>query len=136
MEPLQLDWSTAEVSDGELTVGLSEKPPKEWRDTFERTTVLLGGGRWEVALKKGSVQVAAVRQGDEDRVRGLLEGAALEANATLVSEQELFEGRSDDDDEEEEQEAASDPDASEPSRDEELTGRFREFAHEREDVDG
>ncbi len=28
-----LDWSTAEVSDAKLTVGLSAKPRKEWRES-------------------------------------------------------------------------------------------------------
>ena len=128
MEQLQLDWSTAEVSDGKLAVGLSGKPPNKWRDTFERTATLLGGG-WTVALspKKGSVQVSSVQPGDEERVRQFLEGAVLEANTTLVSEQELFDGQP-----AEEQEDEPDSEAPEPSRDEQLTGRFREFAQEPE----
>jgi hypothetical protein len=133
MEQVQLDWSTAEVSDGKLAVGLSGKPPKKWRDTFQRTALLLGAGRWEVALrsKPPSVQVMSVQPGDEDRVRQFLEGAVLEANATLVGEQELFEGGPGDDREEDE----PDSDEPEPSHDEALTGRFREFAREQEDDD-
>jgi hypothetical protein len=113
MEQVQLDWSTAEVSDGRLNVGLSDKPPKEWRNAFERTVTLLGARKWDVTLdtKKGSVQVASVQGGDEERVRQLLEGAALEANATLVSEQELFDGEPVDDDEQE-----PESDGPEPSR--------------------
>lgn len=34
-EQVKLDWSTAEVSDGELTVGLNAKPPKQWQEAFE-----------------------------------------------------------------------------------------------------
>jgi len=129
MEPLQLDWSTAEVSDATLTVGLSQKPPKKWRETFERTAVLLSSDRWAVTVnsKKGSVQVAAVEAGDEDRVRQFLEGAVLEANTTLVSEDELFDT-----------EAAEDlQDEAEPeqSPDEEQTDRFREYAREPEGGD-
>jgi hypothetical protein len=128
-EQPKLDWSTAEVSDGELTIGLTAKPPKEWRDTFERTAALLGAGNWEVTLrpKKGSVQIASVRPGEEERVRQFVEGVVLEANRALVSEQELYEGQPADDDDE------LDSDA--PSRDEELTGRFRAFAGERGDGD-
>ncbi len=134
-EQLKLDWSTAEVSDGELTVGLSDKPPKEWREVFERTAALLGAGNWEVTLKpkKGSVQVASVSPGDEERVRQFIEGAVLEANATLVSEQELFEGDSTDD--EDDHETEPDTAASEVSRDDELTDHFRAFGREREDAD-
>ena len=73
MEQLNLDWSTADVSDGKLTVALSRKPPKKWRDTFERTAALLSGN-WDVSLnpKKGLVQIASVQPGDEqltDRFR-------------------------------------------------------------------
>jgi hypothetical protein len=131
-EQLQLDWSTAEVSDGELTVSLSAKPPKEWRAAFERTAALLGAGNWEVTLKpkKGSVQIASVAPGDEERVRQFVEGAVLEANTTVASEQELYEGQPADDGEPE-----PDSDTPEPSPDEELTGRFREFAEERGNAD-
>jgi hypothetical protein len=127
MEQLQLDWSTAEVSDGKLTVGLSGKSPKKWRDAFERTAALLGAGTWEVTLnsKKGSVRVASVQPGDAERVRHFLEGVVLEANTTLVSEQELFGSPPVEDDEPEPH-----SDAPEPSRDEELTDRFREFGRE------
>ena len=132
MEQLQLDWSTAQVSDGDLTVELSGKPPKEWRSTFQRTAVLLGADRWKVDLdaKQRSVHVASVRAGDEDRVRQFLEGAVLEANATLVSEQELFENEPAEEDEHE-------PDSDEPERpnDEELTERFREFGGEQAEGD-
>jgi hypothetical protein len=130
MEPLQLDWSTAEVSDGTLSVGLTGKPPKKWRETFERTAVLLSSDRWAVTLnsKKGSVQVAAVDAGDEDRVRQFLEGAVLEANTTLVSEDELFDTQPAEDEEDE----ADDPGR---SPDEEQTGRFREYAQQPEDGD-
>ena len=129
-EQLKVDWSTAEVSDDTLTVSLSAKPPKKWRGAFETTATLLSAGTWEAALnaKKASVQIAPVHPGDEERVRQFLEGTVLQANATLVSENELFEGAAADADEHE-----PDPDAAEPTRDEQLTGRFREFGDEPED---
>jgi hypothetical protein len=128
VEPLKLDWSSAEVSDGQLTVALSGKPPKKWRDTFERTAALLSGN-WDVNLntKKGTVQIASVQPGDEERVRQFAEGVVLEANTTLASEQELF-GNAPAEDENDDQQA--EPDATDPSGDEQLTGRFREFAQE------
>jgi hypothetical protein len=127
MEQLNLDWSTAEVSDGKLTVALSGKPPKKWRDAFERTAALLGGN-WDASLnaKKGSVQITSVQPGDEERVRQFAEGVVLEANTTLVSEQELFDTAPAADDDEQQPE----PDAPEPSRDQRVTDRFREFAQE------
>jgi hypothetical protein len=130
-EQLKVDWSSAEVSDGKLTVALSAKPPKQWRGAFETTTTLLSAGSWETTLnaKKGSVSVTPVQPGDEERVRQFVEGAVLQANATLVSEEELFGTPTDDD------EQTPDPEASEPSRDERLTGRFREFGSEHDDGD-
>jgi hypothetical protein len=118
-EQVQLDWATAEVSDGELTVRLTAKPPKQWRAAFERTAALLGAGNWEVTLKpkKALVQIASVRPGDEERVRQFAEGAVLEANTTLDNESE-----GDDDDQE------SVTNVPEPSSDAQLTDRFRAFA--------
>jgi hypothetical protein len=119
-QTLKLDWSSAEVSDGKLTVGFSAKPPKKWRDSFDRTMALLGHGNWKTALnsRKASVEIASVQLGDEERVRRLLEGAVLEANVTLVGEDALFNDGYVDDDVE-----------TEPSADEEITARFRAFAH-------
>ncbi len=124
-EPVNLDWSTAKVSDGTLTVALDDKPPKQWREAFERTAGLLGTGTWTVAVraKKGLVQIAPVRPGDEERVRQLLEGAVLEANTKATVRAEPSQ---DGDDERAEGEA--DRSDSEPSPDEALADRFRDFA--------
>lgn len=129
-EQVKPDWETAEVSDGALTVALSAEPPKRWRNAFEQTATLLNNGSWTVSLdKKGSVRVDPVEQGDEDRVREFIEGAALEANSTLVGEDELF-GREPADDEDEER--TPEAEAAESTRDEALTERFRAFAGEGE----
>ena len=118
MNTLQLDWSSAEVSDARLTVGFSEKAPKKWRTAFARAVSLLSHDTWEVSeLKPQSVRVSPVRLGEEERVRHFLESAVLEANATLVGEDELFDADVEDEEE-----------ADEPSPDEELTARFRAFA--------
>jgi hypothetical protein len=124
-EQVRLDWTSAVVSDGRLTVGFSRKPPKKWRDVFERTLALLSQERWQTNLnvRGGTVQVGPIAAGDEERVRQLLEGGVLEANTTLVSEAELFEGTGDDE--------LAGPDADDEeeggSPDEELTDRFRSF---------
>ena len=74
-EQVRLDWSTAEVQDGTLTVALEGKLEKGWKNAFARTTALLNGGAWdEVKLKKGKVLVRVISPGDEDRVRQFLEG--------------------------------------------------------------
>jgi hypothetical protein len=132
-EQLQVDWSTAEVSDGQLTVGFSAKPPKKWRAAFERTAALLSSGTWEVTLaaRKGVVEVRPVSADDEERVRQLVEGAVLEANSAIVSESELYGTAAGEDDQNDEEDSHErDEDAAEPSPDEELTTRFRAYADE------
>jgi hypothetical protein len=132
-EPLQLDWSTAEVSDGTLTIALDDKPPKEWRAVFTRTATLLGQGTWEVSLhaKKATVEIATVRAGDEERVRQFLEGLLLEANSRVADEPDPPEHEA------EESDGDGDGDAA-PRRspDETLTDHFRAFADDTADSDG
>jgi hypothetical protein len=126
-EQLRLDWSSAEVSDDTLTVGLSAKPPKGWLASFETTGTLLSGGRWTATVERKAVKVTPVVAGDEDAVRQFVEGAVLEANSTVVDdEQELFGGEPLDDEDD------TDDETAEPSPDEELTGRFRAFAEQTE----
>lgn len=119
-EKVQLDWSSADVSDGTLIVALSDSPPKKWREAFERATALLSHGNWHTRLnrKNHAVKVDPVQLGEEERVRQFLEGALLEANRTIVAEDELFE------------DSGTDGEADEPevSADREMTERFRSFA--------
>jgi hypothetical protein len=122
MEHTQLDWSTAEVQDGTLTVTLDGEPPKEWTSRFKTTVGLLNHGSWEkVQLKKGAISVKTITAGDEDRVRHFLESAVVEANGALApdeSDTDPEDAVEDDDD------AASKQDGP----DTEMTKRFREFA--------
>lgn len=119
-EKVELDWSSAEVTDGTLVVALSDKPPKKWRDAFERAAALLSHGSWHVRLnqRKGAVTLDPVEPGEEERVRQFLEGALLEANRTILAEDELFAA------------PASESDEGQPeiSADEEMAERFRGFA--------
>jgi len=119
-EKVQLDWSSAQVTDGTLVVDLSTRPPKKWREAFERATALLSHGNWSTRLNKrnAAVRLDPVELGEEERVRQFLEGALLEANRTILAEVELFDESGDDGQGED----------SEASPDEELTQRFRAFA--------
>ncbi|HTX08463.1 MAG TPA: hypothetical protein VME22_07615 [Solirubrobacteraceae bacterium] len=111
MEPVTLSWSDAEVNDGELTVPLDGEVPKGWKQSFERTLVLLGSGDWgEVALKKGRVVVADVAPGSEEKLKHHLESVVAQANTTLEDPEEESEGAGEG--------QRSDPDA-------EMTERFR-----------
>jgi hypothetical protein len=118
-EIVELDWSSADVTDATLDVALNGRPPKKWRDAFVRATALLSHGNWNTRLaqRNAAVRLDPVSLGEEERVRQFLEGALLEANRVIVSEDELFESTD-----------GGEIDETEPSEDEELTQRFRAFA--------
>lgn len=118
-EKVELDWSSADVTDGTLVVALSVTPPKKWRDAFDRAAGLLSHGNWTTRLNRrtGAVRIDPVELGQEERVRQFLEGALLESNRTILSEDDLFEDANGG--------SESEP---EPSADDELTQRFRAFA--------
>jgi hypothetical protein len=122
MSGVTLDWSSAEVRDGKLEVGLGGELPRGWKHSFQRTVALLGRGRWgEVTLKKDRVRVHQVEEGSEDRLRHFLESVVLQANA----EHEPPEADADEDPDADE-DADEGPDA-------EMTKRFRSFAGEADD---
>jgi hypothetical protein len=122
-----LDWATAEVDDGQLTVSLDGMPPDEWAERFETTAKLLNHGTWEkVKLKKDEVRVRPVVEGEEDKLRHFLESVVLEANAAVEANAENSEG-ADGDESESEQETGE-----ETSADREMTDRFRRFGETEE----
>ena len=112
-----LDWSTAEVHDGELTVQIAGDPPDGWKDSFNATAALLGGrDLGNVELKKRSVHVDGVTSGNEERIRHLLESTVQQANA---AHPEAL------DDEERPQSGGKSDDG---SADADMADRFRSFA--------
>jgi hypothetical protein len=122
MSGVKLDWSSAEVRDGKLEVGLQGELPRGWKGSFERTAALLGPGHWgTVKLKKDRVRVGDVVEGEESRLHHFLESVVLQANSAHESpEYEADEDRGADEDE---------PDG----LDGEMTKRFRSFARDPED---
>lgn len=89
MEIPRLQWSEAVVEDATLTVPVVGERPKGWRDSFDHTVALLGGGRWgEVRCKSGTVRIEDVPPGEEESVHHFLESVMQQANAKLVAEQE------------------------------------------------
>jgi hypothetical protein len=115
--PIQIDWRTAEVSHGDtLTVALRGELPRGWRKRFAGVVGLLDpdSGRWgDVALRKGKIVVAGVREGAEADLRHLLESALMQVNSDLNS------GHEDDDADED------DPVGEAETR---MSDRFRGFA--------
>lgn len=119
-----MDWSTAEVSDGELVIELEGELPKGWPKSFAATAQMLDRGQWEkVRVKKGSVRVGGVSAGDEERLRHFLESVVQQANADhAVDEQQADEPAEQD---EAERDRAADGDQ---KADAEMTERFRAFS--------
>ncbi len=84
MEDRRLDWSSAEVSGGQLTVPLSGEGSKEWAKQFGWVAERLQGNSadWgEVRASKRSVKVAGVAPGSEPDVRHFLESVLAQVNA-------------------------------------------------------
>lgn len=71
-----MDWGTAEVQDGRLTVALSEGPPKDWIEGLEAVIARLardGAGWVTIELGEKKLYVDAVEVGAEAAVRHLLD---------------------------------------------------------------
>ena len=107
----EIDWGSAEVQDGTLTVRLDGRAGKKWCETVDTILKRLGanGG---IEVKGSKITVPDVRQGKEPDVRHLLESAILQANENL--------GLGETDDDEPEDEGSS--------TDREMTETFRSFA--------
>jgi hypothetical protein len=112
-----LDWSTAVVKEAVLTVELKGKAPSGWKQGFATIVRLLGGGEWgDVAIKKQTVRVKDVVEGQEDKLRHFLDSVVEQANASHPGKPEQSGAET-----EAEPDAADGPDA-------EMTKRFRAFA--------
>ncbi len=122
MDVVTLNWSTAEVKDGKLTVPLDGDVPKGWRKSFETTVKLLGSGDWgEIQVKRDQVRVSDVEPGSEDKLRHHLEAVLAQANA----DHEPDEGEDDEDPDADESEPGAGDEDDGP--DAEMTQRFRSF---------
>ncbi|MBA3746485.1 MAG: hypothetical protein H0W96_03215 [Solirubrobacterales bacterium] len=80
----QLDWSTATVTGGRLTVDFTVRPVAEWIERLEAVVNRLQrpGTPWDaVKVKRARVKVRGVMSGAEDDLRLFLEGVVQQANA-------------------------------------------------------
>jgi hypothetical protein len=120
-----IDWASAEVHDGDVTVELSGRDSKQWRERFDTVLRLLGpsGGGWdEVKLTKGSIRVKSLQPAAEDDLRHFLESLVVQVNAELPDE--LGEGDGEDEDGAESLDRGAILDA-------EMTATLRSFAEAR-----
>jgi hypothetical protein len=89
VEPREIEWNSAEVSDGLLTLSLSNKSSKAWKSQFDAVARLLSVEQrsWgEVSLTKAGIAVQGVSRGSEDELRHLLESIVMEVNAAFAPE--------------------------------------------------
>jgi hypothetical protein len=113
-----LDWSSASVDDGRLTVPVIGDVPTGWTKRVQRVAERLGrpGSSWgAIKVTKKELRVEAVAPGSEDDLHHFLESVVLQANTDL---------RDDDED---------GPDDERSERDQEMTDAFRSLAIDRRD---
>lgn len=119
----QIDWSSAQVTDGTLILAVTGTRPKGWKKTFTQTVRLLGPAEWgEVTIRKGTVKVTEVAPGLEDRLRHFLDAVVEQANVSNPPPDEDDPG-----DDGDAPTADGGPDA-------EMTERFRAFADDAPDA--
>jgi hypothetical protein len=90
----EIDWQTASVEDGTLTVELTGATSKKWGEHFGAVVALLGAshGAWqETTLRKGRIEVKGVREGSEEDIRHFLESVVLQVNVELRPEESATE---------------------------------------------
>src|SRR3954464_4564194 len=117
MAEREIDWSTAEVRDATLTVGVTGDAPDDWTeyvggvlDRLDRGTSAWG----EIEVEDDQFEVDSIRRGSESDLRHLLESAVLQGNAH-------FDLSDDDDSDREHDEDEDDDDA---DQDREMTETF------------
>jgi hypothetical protein len=82
-----IDWASAEVKGGELTVDVGGEPNAAWAKRVEAILERLErpGSAWgEAKVGRSRVTVKAVSAGGEEDLRHLLDGAVQQANADFA----------------------------------------------------
>ncbi|HWH10706.1 MAG TPA: hypothetical protein VG165_06230 [Solirubrobacteraceae bacterium] len=87
-DPVEIDWATAEVHDGDLKVSLTAAVSEEWRDRLDAVLARLdhSGTPWgPIRPTKRRLKVAEVTEGGEAELRHFLEAAVQQTNADLAA---------------------------------------------------
>ena len=98
---IAIDWESAEVDDGRLTVGLTGTPPSGWTKRVAHVVERLErpSNVWEkIKVTKARIRVDGVRPGAEDELHHFLESAVLQANVDLRPDEEESSGERSEDD--------------------------------------
>jgi hypothetical protein len=83
----EIDWSSAEVHEGDVVVALTGKSSKAWSDSFDGVLRLLGhgtGGWGEIAHDKKTIKVQGLQPKAERDLRHFLEAVVVQVNAELA----------------------------------------------------
>ena len=84
-----IDWASAEVKGGDLSVALAGEANAEWAERVQAVVDRLErpGSAWGATkVTKAKVTVEAVSTGAEEDLRHLLDGAVQQANADFAPE--------------------------------------------------
>jgi hypothetical protein len=84
-----IDWASAEVKGGDLSVALAGEANAEWAERVQAVVERLErpGSAWGATkVTKAKVTVEAVSTGAEEDLRHLLDGAVQQANADFAPE--------------------------------------------------
>lgn len=84
-----IDWASAEVRGGDLTVALAGEANADWAERVQAIVERLDqtGSAWGATkVTEAKVSVEAVRAGAEEDLRHLLDGAVQQANADFAPE--------------------------------------------------
>jgi hypothetical protein len=95
----ELDWASASVKNGELSVDIAGTTNAEWGRGLEAIVERLyrsGSGWGEVKVSKATLRVASVSPGSEADLRHFLHSAVLQVNTNFAPGKE-GEGGDDDD---------------------------------------
>ena len=89
-DEIRIDWGSASVDGGRLTVPLAGKPSSEFKTQLQDIMERLhqGSGWGDVKVKKSGLRVDDVADGAEGDLRHFLESAVLQANANVAAEDE------------------------------------------------
>jgi hypothetical protein len=82
----KIDWGSAEIADGALTVELLGDPVRGWGKDFRGVLALLeqSNRTWgTISLAKSTITVADVQDGSEEALRHFLESVVLQVNSDL-----------------------------------------------------
>ena len=85
-EPLQIDWGSAQVDGGSLTVALGGDEPKGLAKRFAALLALIEpkAGAWgPIEIRKRTIEISDVQPGAEQDLRHLLESVVTQINSDL-----------------------------------------------------